>query len=69
METPREPSLEAVETPSNERTEESDMAAKVLRGVIVGASTSLGKELSEELNSAKPAWDVVSIGCGWLLII
>ncbi|HEY5382758.1 MAG TPA: hypothetical protein VIJ65_10910 [Acidobacteriaceae bacterium] len=45
------------------------MAAKVLRGVIVGASTSLGKELSEELNSAKPAWDVVSIGCGWLLII
>jgi aspartate-semialdehyde dehydrogenase len=34
------------------------MAAKILRGVIVGASTLLGKELSEELNSAQPAWDV-----------
>jgi aspartate-semialdehyde dehydrogenase len=34
------------------------MAAKILRGVIVGASTLLGKELSEELNGAHPAWDV-----------
>jgi aspartate-semialdehyde dehydrogenase len=29
-----------------------------LRGVVVGASTLLGKELIEELNTSEPAWDL-----------
>ncbi len=29
-----------------------------LRGVVVGASTLLGKELIEELNTSETAWDV-----------
>lgn len=32
--------------------------AKLLRGMIVGASTLPGKELAEELSSAQPAWDL-----------
>jgi aspartate-semialdehyde dehydrogenase len=31
---------------------------KLSRGVIVGASTLLGKELAEELSTAQPAWDL-----------
>lgn len=34
------------------------MAAKLLKGVIVGASTLLGKELAEDLSTAHPAWDL-----------
>ena len=29
-----------------------------LRGVVVGASTLLGKELIEELNASQTAWDL-----------
>jgi aspartate-semialdehyde dehydrogenase len=31
---------------------------KALRGLIVGASTLLGKELADELGTAQPAWDL-----------
>ena len=35
------------------------MAAKIIRGAIVGASSLLGKELAEELNAATEAvWDI-----------
>jgi aspartate-semialdehyde dehydrogenase len=35
------------------------MAGKILRGAVVGASTLLGKELADELNSATSAvWDI-----------
>lgn len=36
--------------------------ARILRGVIVGASTLLGKELAEELSAAQPIWDLSLTG-------
>lgn len=58
MEPTRKPDRKGFERRlKNERTEE-EMAAKRWRGAIVGASTLLGEELVEELNSAQPAWEV-----------
>ncbi|HEX4154624.1 MAG TPA: Asd/ArgC dimerization domain-containing protein [Acidobacteriaceae bacterium] len=38
--------------------------AKISRGMIVGASTLLGKELAEELSGAQPAWELSLAGAG-----
>lgn len=37
---------------------------KISRGMIVGASTLLGKELADELSGAQPAWDLSLTGVG-----